>query len=123
MGIGWQMRKFKLDLGKGLDDADVGETLKNNSTLQKAVADIGEIEVTIDTSSVRMAASGKSVDCKWSEIASVRRDGEYIIIEGKGLSGLIAALPPRAMPEGTNYEAVFALLTSLHRGESVSGLD
>jgi len=127
IGIGWQMRKTKFDTGNMLDEAlgeaDVIGGLKNNSKLQKAIADIGEIELTIGSSNVRMAASGKVVSCEWSEIASVRRDGEYIIIEGKGLAGLIVALPPRALPEGTNHDAMFALLTSLQRGEPVTGIE
>jgi len=111
--LGWTLRKLNLDVGELLDGAMKHDSLAANPDLQKTVDEMGEVEVEITSDGVTIDNGKQRATYRWPEIRSVRLMGEYLVLEGHGMAGAMVLLPLRALPDGTNVEALIAMLYTL----------
>ena len=120
--LGWLLQKLSLDVGK-LGEAIQNNSLGANAALQKSIDEIGEVEVEITSVSVKIGNGKERFNYLWPEISTVRLISEYLVLEGQGMAGPMVVLPLRALPDGTNIEALTAMLNTLRSGGHVAGMD
>ena len=122
VSLGWTLRTLKLNMGK-VGEAIENDSLGANPDLQKTVDEMGEVEVEVTSGGVTIANCKQRANYRWSEIRSVRLMSEYLVLEGEGIAGAMVVLPLRALPDGTNVEALMAMLHTLRSGGHVAGME
>jgi len=120
--MGLTLRKLKLDMGK-VGGAIESDSLGANPDLQKTVDEMEEVEVEVLSGGVKIENGKERASYRWPEIRTVRLMGEYLVLEGEGMAGAMVVLPLRALPDGTNVEALMAMLETLRSGGHVEGME
>lgn len=123
ISLGWSARRLKLDVDKIMGQALSDPEVKGNPQVLRAVEQMGEVRVSISAGGVSIASKRESGTYQWSEISSIRVEGEVLLLEGDGISGALVVLPVRALPPGTNVEAFVAVLHQLRAGRPVPGFE
>jgi hypothetical protein len=123
ISLGWSARRLKLDVDRIMGQALGDPGLESNPQVLRAVQEMGEVQVEISTSGVSIASKRESGTYPWTEITSIRVEGETLLFQGDGLSGAMIVLPVRALPQGTNVEAFVAALHQLRAGRPVPGFE
>jgi hypothetical protein len=123
ISLGWSARRIKLDVDKIMGQALGDPGLESNPQVLRAVQEMGEVQVSISAGGVSISSKRERGTYPWTEITSIRVEGETLLLQGDGLSGAMIVLPVRALPPGTNVEAFVAALHQLRAGRPVPGFE